>query len=226
MKKVFVVLFAASALVLGSCSGNKAEKAAANDSDSVATAVAPEVQAAADSLTGALTKSLDAKDAKTVTTTLATLQAKYAELAKDGKLEEAKSYALQIQKFINEHAESIKSFAAGNTTISQLVDGIKNLPTSAETTAEQAAAAVKADAQTIANGAKDAAVSTATGAAEAAKAAAEKKVNDAVTNAQTKAANEVTKAQNKANEAVNKANQKANDAVNKATSKALKGLGL
>lgn len=226
MKKVFMMLFAASALVIASCGGNKAEKASTNDSDSVATAVAPEVQAAADSLTGALTSSLDSKDAKTVTTTLATLQAKYAELAKEGKLEDAKTYALQIQKFIDEHAEQIKNLAAGNTTITQLVDGIKNLPTSAETTAEQAAAAVSTDAQNIANAAKSAAVNTATGAVDAAKAAAETKVNEAVSGAQQKVNDEVTKAQTKAAEKVNEASKKANDAVNKAAGKALKGLGL
>jgi len=228
MKKVVLMAIAAFALVMASCNGNKTKTVAGGaDSDSVAAVdtMAPEAQAAADSLTSVLTNGLQAKDAKAVTTTLATLQTKYAELAKAGKVEEAKAYALKIQEFINKHADEINNVATGNTTIASLVEGIKNLPTSAETTAEEAVSAVKSDVQTIAGAAKSSAEATAKGAAEAAK-TAENKANEAVSNAQNKANEAVNKANQKANDAINKANKKANEAVNNATNKALKGLGL
>ena len=229
MKKVVLMAIAAFALVMASCNGNKTKTVAGGaDSDSVAAVdtMAPEAQAAADSLTSVLTNGLQAKDAKAVTTTLATLQTKYAELAKAGKVEEAKAYALKIQEFVNKHADEINNVATGNTTIASLVEGIKNLPTSAETTAEEAVSAVKSDVQTIAGAAKSSAEAAAKGAAETAKTAAENKANEAVSNAQNKANEAVNKANQKANDAINKANKKANDAVNNATNKALKGLGL
>ena len=229
MKKVFLMAIAALAMVMASCHGNKTNTAAGGaDSDSIAAVDtnAPEAQLAADSLTTQLTQVLQKKDAKAVTTTLATLQTKYAELAKAGKVDEAKAYALKIQEFINKHADEINTVATGNTTIKSLVDGIKNLPTSAATTAEEAAAAVKSDAQTLAGAAKTAAETTAKGTVDAAKSTAEAKANEAVTKAQNKANDAVNKANQKANDAINKANKKANDAVNNATNKALKGLGL
>lgn len=221
-----MTLVAAVALVVAGCSGNKAEKASATGTDSVATELAPEVQQATDSLTALLTKSLDEKNAKAVTDVLATLETKYAELVKEGKLEEAKSYALKIQEFVNEHAENIKSLAAGNTTISSLVDGIKNLPTNAETTAEEAAAAVSSDAQTIATAAKAAAAAKVSDAADAVKDAAKEKVDNAVSDAKSKASEAVSNAQQKAADKVTNAQKKANEKVNDAANKALKGLGL
>lgn len=211
MKKTFMMAMAAMALTLASC-GNQTKKASeAVDSLGDMMAVSPEVQATTDSLTSALTSQLDKNDASTLTTTLAALQAKYAELVKSGKLDEAKKYASQVQKFIKEHADKIKSVAAGNATIAALVEGVKNLPTSAEATADEAAAAVKGDVQSVVNNAK---------------ATAAEKTNEAVENtkeaAREKVSEEVSKGQEKVEEAVNKAADKTNEAANNA----MKKLGL
>lgn len=168
-----------------------------------------------------------------------------------GKLEEAKNYGNAIKNFVNENTASLKQVANGNTTITNLVEGIKNLPTSAETTAEQAKAAVVGDvvnlaSPTIAKGAT--AVESAKAAAEAVKnapatvkAAAENAASKAVSDAESKAkekinsdiqktneksAAKVNEAKSKATQKVNEAKSKANEAVNNAANKALKGLGL
>ena len=158
---------------------------------------------------------MGAKDATTLQTTIATIQAKYAELVKSGNLEEAKVYASKVQKFINSNAEKIKNVAAGNTTIAALIDGIKKLPTSATTTAKEAAAAVKSDASNITNTAAGSVKGTTTNA-----------VNDVKQKATDKANETIDKTNKKANEAVEKAKKKASEAVGNATDKAIKGLGL
>lgn len=252
MKKIF--LFAAAiALTLASC-GNKSQgNTSSTDSTSEVTSeqtdsegtddnyeLSGDAKATVENLTAELQKAVNAKDSKAAITTLANLQAIYKNLVEQGKLDEAKAYGTAIKKFVNDNADAIKTAASGNTTIADLVSGISNLPTSANTTAEAAKAAITQDvvnlaSPTIAKG--QTIVSTAQAAAEAvknapatakkaaeeaadkavsdAKSAAEKKANDAVSNAKAKAASKV-----------NEANQKANDAVNKAASKALKGLGL
>ncbi|MCH3982749.1 MAG: hypothetical protein LKE41_12805 [Prevotella sp.] len=231
MKKVFLLAMTALAMTFASC-GNKANPSA-NGTDTPTDTVAvlsKATEQTADSLTTALSSQLTSKDAKTMTATLAGLQVKYAELVKAGKLEEAKGYAVKIQAFLNQHAEEIQNVAAGNTTIASLVEGIKNLPTKATTTAEEAAAAVKSDVQTLATTAADKAVTDVKAATVDKANEAVNKANDAVNNAkkeaEAKANEKVNNAKKKANDAVNKAANKANDAVNKAADKAIKGLGL
>lgn len=261
MKKVF--LFATVlALTLASC-GNKAQSnapeadsTAVENTDTTATtedeSVAPlteELKATVENLTAELQKAITAKDSKATIATLANLQTIYKNLVSQGKLDEAKSYGSAIKTFVNNHADDIKNVAEGNTTVAQLVEGIKNLPTSASTTADQAKEAIKQDvinlaSPTIAKGAT--AIATAEAAAEtvknlpasvktAAEAAATQAVNNAKTSAENKAKEEVQKVNDKANAAVNeakakaaqevnKANQKANDAINKTADKALKDL--
>ena len=221
----------ALAMTFASC-GNKANPSA-NGTDTPTDTVAvlsKATEQTADSLTTALSSQLTSKDAKTMTATLAGLQVKYAELVKAGKLEEAKGYAVKIQAFLNQHAEEIQNVVAGNTTIASLVEGIKNLPTKATTTAEEAAAAVKSDVQTLATTAADKAVTDVKAATVDKANEAVNKANDAVNNAkkeaEAKANEKVNNAKKKANDAVNKAANKANDAVNKAADKAIKGLGL
>lgn len=245
MKKIFVMIIAVAAMVLASC-GNKTNAGAANDSDSVAmgdsalTVLTPETQKTIDALTGELSKDVESKDNQKVISSLANLQAIYKNLVESGKLEEAKGYGTAIKQFVSEHADAIKQAAAGNTTIASLIEGIKNLPTTAETTADQAKAAVVSDvtklaSPAIAKGAT--AVADAQAAAEAVKNApaavknaAENAANTAVSNAENaakdKANSEMSKAKDKANDAINKAANKASDAVNAAKEKAVKGLGL
>jgi septal ring factor EnvC (AmiA/AmiB activator) len=150
MKKVF--LFACVAFALASC-GNKA---ASNDEvkeDTVA--VATDSDEAAE-VTTALEEAINAetKDPSKIEATLTKVKEEYAKLVEEGKVEEAKKYALKIQEFISNNSESLKS-AANNATVVSLIDGIKNLPTSAEATAQDAVAAVKADAKTVGDAAKN-----------------------------------------------------------------------
>lgn len=251
MKKVFIFA-AAIALGLTSC-GNKTQ-GNATDADSAATtenvdsasaeatgeesideaALSQDSKATITNLSAQLQKAIAAKDSKATITTLANLQAIYKNLVAQGKLDEAKAYGASIKKLVNENAQSIKNVADGNVTILQLIDGVKNLPTSASTTAEQAEAAIKnapaaakAAVENAANNAKTAAENKvnsevqkandkATAAVNSAKAKAEAKVNEA------KAKNEAAK--NKAVNKVNEAKQKANEAVNNAANKAIKDL--
>lgn len=261
MQKVF--LFATViALTLASC-GNKSQSNApeagstavetvdstAATTEEAATPLTEEAKVTVENLTGELQKAITAKDSKATIATLANLQTIYKNLVVQGKLDEAKSYGSAIKTFVSNHADDIKNVAEGNTTVAQLVEGIKNLPTSASTTAEQAKEAIKQDvinlaSPTIAKGAT--AIATAEAAAEtvknlpasvktAAETAATQAVNNAKTSAENKAKEEVQKVNDKANAAVNnakakaaqevnKANQKANDAINKAADKALKDL--
>ena len=160
MKKVF--LFACVAFALASC-GNKA---ASNDEvkeDTVAVAVDNDEAA---EVTTALEEALkeETKDPAKIEATLTKVKDEYAKLVEEGKVEEAKKYALKIQEFISTNSESLKS-AANNATVVSLIAGIKNLPTSAEATAEDAVAAVKADAKTVSDAAKNTAEAAATNAA-------------------------------------------------------------
>lgn len=265
MKKVF--LFAAAiALTLASC-GNKGQGNAA-EADSTATenvadtaaeagnaeaeaALTNESKATVENMTAELKKALDAKDSKAAISALANLQTIYKNLVAQGKLDEAKAYGSAIKTFVNNNAETIQTIASGNTTVASLIEGIKNLPTSADATVEQAKAAISSDITSLASPAIAKGATTVATAKEAAeaiqnapaavKSAAENAAKTAVSNAKTAAENKVNSevnkskeavdnakeaAKTKANNEVNKAKQKANDAVNNAANKALKGLGL
>lgn len=239
MKKIALMALTVIAFTFASCGNKTANNTTATDSDSVAV-LSDTAQATVNNLTGELQKALNAKDSQGTIVSLANLETIYKNLVDAGKLDEAKTYGTAIKEFINNNAETIKTVAAGNTTIASLVEGIKNLPTTATATAEEAKSAVATDvvnlaSPTIAKGVT--AVATAEAAAEAVKnapatvkeaatAAANTAVESAKTAAENKANEAVTNAQNKANEEVNKAAEKANKKVNEATSKALKGLGL
>ena len=266
MKKVFI-LAAAIALTLASC-GNKTQgntadadstantenvdSASAENAESEAVdeaALTDDSKATITNLGTQLQKAIAAKDSKATITTLANLQTIYKNLVAQGKLDEAKAYGSSIKKLISENAESIKNVAEGNTTILQLIDGVKNLPTSAATTAEQAKAAISSDVTNLASpviakgqtalatakaaeeaiknapaAAKTAAEAAANKAVSDAKAAAENKVNSEVQKANEKATAAANSAKAKAEAKVNEAKQKANDAVNKAANKAIKDL--
>lgn len=233
MKKV--ILFAAAvALTLASC-GNKAQGNApeadstttevAADTTAAEAALSKESKASVESLTAELQKAIDAKDSEAAAATLTKLQTIYKNLVAEGKLEEAKAYGSAIKTFVNNNAETIKAAAAGNTTVATLVDGINNLPTSADATLEQAKSAVEAIQNAPAN-VKNAAENAAKTAVSNAKTAAEDKVNSEVNKGKEAVSNAKEAAKTKATNEVNKAKQKANDAVNNAANKALKGLGL
>lgn len=268
MKKLFFSALIV-ALAMTSC-GSKTQGTANNDSDStteVASAdttaasseaatsssesLSPESKTTVENLTSQLQKAISTNDSKAAISTLANLQTIYKNLIEQGKNEEAKKYGEAIKKIINENNDALKSLKSGNTTIADLVNGIKNLPTSANATAEQAKAAVTNDVVNLASPAiakGKTAITTAEAAAEAiknapaaVKAAATNTANKAANQLKTDATNKVNnavndlskakteakaKAKEKAQDQVNKLNQKASDAVNNAANKALKGLGL
>ena len=246
MKKGFLAIAAAAALVLSSCGDTKKNaEAAAGAADQVAAvetvdtaALSDDTNAAIATLTAQVEQAVKNKDPKVLITSLATLQATYKALVNAGQLDEAKAYGQSIKNFLAENAESIKAVTEGNTTIADLVNGIKNLPTTAETTAEQAKQAVTDDAVNLAapyiqkaaqtaapveaakaalqsapEAAKKIVENVPEAAKEAAKTAATNAVNNAKAAAEKKANEEVTKAQNKANEEVNKAREKAAEKV-------------
>lgn len=252
MKKVFI-LAAAIALTLASC-GNKTQGSAADADSSAAienvdsasasaentegedaseAALSDDSKATITNLGSQLQKAIAAKDCKATITTLANLQTIYKNLVAQGKLDEAKAYGSSIKKLISENAESIKNVAEGNTTILQLIDGVKNLPTSAATTAEQAKAAISNDVTNLASPviskgqttlatakAAEEAIKNAPAAAKtAAEAAANKAVNDAKTAAENKVNSEVQKANSKATAAANAAKAKAEAKVSEAKAK-------
>jgi hypothetical protein len=245
MKKILFLAAAVAAMTFAAC-GNKSQSAApaadSAQSDSVAAvdtaSLAPEAKAALGALTLQLQKAVESKDPKAVTTALANLEATYKTLVNTGNLNDAKTYGSAIKQFVSENADSIKQIASGNTTIAELVNGIANLPTTAETTAEEAKAAVSEDvvnlaSSAIAQGASAKATAEAAAAAlknapataaSVASAAATTAVETAKTNAENKVNEKVNETKEKANDAVNKAANKANEAVNNAANKAVNSL--
>lgn len=239
MKKTIFMAIAAMAITFAGCGNKTAAPVGTADSDSII-AFSEESQTTSDYLTTELQKALKANNSERTIASLATLQAIYKNLVDNGKLNEALSYGAAIKNFINENAEAIKKVASGNTTIANLIEGIKKLPTTATTTTEEAKNAVTADVEnlqspTAVKGA--AAIATAETAAEAIKnapaklkeattTAANNAVEEAKTATENKVNEKVAKARTKANDAVNKAAEKANEEVNKAKEKAMKDLGL
>lgn len=229
MKKVFLFV-AAMALTFASC-GQKTQSNSA-DSDSTASELVEGTDASSDdAATAALTheekaqvnevcsdlkSSFEKKDGNAAIAALAKAQTVYKSLVGQGKLDEAKAYGAAIKNFVSSNAEALQNLAEGNVTISNIVEGVKNLPTSAETTAEQAKAAADAAADALKNA--PAAVRN------AAENAANQAVNNAKTAAQNKVNEEVNEAKQKAADKVNEAHQKAHDAINEAANKTLKDL--
>lgn len=164
MKKL--ILFACAAVIAFASCGNKAANA---EGDATVDA-----QAVADSITSVLKGYITEGDTAGLQKALASMQALYGELVESGNLDAAKEYASAIQEFVSENADAITSYTGGNTTVSALVEGIKNLPTSAEATAEDALSAVQEDAKDLASDA----VSSATEAASEAVAPVTEKVEE------------------------------------------------
>lgn len=192
-------------MVMASC-GNKANKGA-EGADSLANAtelVDEQVQAISDELQNAL----NGKDSGTLSAALEKVSATYKALVEEGKLEEAKAYASKVQEFINTHADEITSITSGNETVTNIINTVKNLPTDAQTTAEEAVEAVKSDVK-----------STAENAVESVKDAADAKVNEVKEQATEKVNDAVNNVKEKANKKVEDANKKATEALNKAADK-------
>ena len=232
MKKVF--LFAAAmALTFASCGQKTQSNSADSDStaselvegtdassdDAATAALSDEEKAQVNEVCSDLKSSFEKKDGNAAIAALAKAQTVYKSLVAQGKLDEAKAYGAAIKNFVSSNVEALQNLAEGNVTISNIVEGVKNLPTSAETTAAQAKAAADAAADALKNApvaVRNAAENAANQAAENAKTAAQNKVNEEV--------NKVNEAKQKAANKVNEAHQKAHDAINEAANKTLKDL--
>ena len=222
MKKMMFAVALVAAFTFASCGSKSQSAQPAADSTAVADSaaagasaqVSPETSKMLGTLTAQVSQAIGAKNPKALTTALADMAATYKTLVNAGKLDEAKAYGEHVKAFVNKNAESLKSVAAtaGNTTINDLVTSIKNLPTTAETTADEAKAAVSSDVVNLASpyiqkGAEAAA--TAETAADVLKNAPEA----AATAAKTAASNAAATAENTAKTAVNNAATAAKSAA-------------
>ena len=216
MKKMFFLASVIALAAFTSC-GNKQNTSASTSADSVEVASPAE-----DDVVSTLEAQLQSKDPKALQETITTITQKYSELVKEGKVEEAKTYVAKAQEYLKEHAAEVTAVAGENSGISALVNTVNNLPTSAQTTTEDAVKAAENAAKTTVETAK----ASANAKVDAVKAEAENKVEAAKADAKNKANEAATKVNSKINEKTAEANKKANEAVNKAASKALKGLGL
>lgn len=246
MKKSHFLTIAFAALAMVGCgnktdNANNTEDSATIEEDSTfASGVSQELQPTVEALISNFNQNVEKNDANALATTLADMQVVYKNLVDEGKLEEAKTYGQAIQKYVSDHASELQAMAEGNNNIPSLVEGVKNLPVSAEATIEEAKQAVistvvsKASPEiakgaTILNNAQQAAeaVKNAPEAIKnAAETAAENTVNNAIDNAkakvQAKADNAKAKADNaKAAVEQEKATTKAAIEKGKANAKAI-----
>lgn len=197
MKKIFMFVMAAVAMTFASC-GNKTEGDVATE-DSLSIDTIATIDAEQDPVQ-ALTAAVEAGDASKITELINQAGEKLQSLTG----EEAKTYAYQLQKFVEENKEKLEAVSVSTTTLSDLVNAVTNLPETATDAANAAADAAKADAQKVADDAKAAAQQK----AEEVKAAAVQKTNEAV------------------NTAAQKASNAANNAIDKAAADAKKSLGI
>lgn len=188
---------AAVAMTFASC-GNKTEGEVATE-DSLSIDTIATIDAEQDPVE-ALSAAVETGDATKISELINQASQKLQGLTGD----EAKEYAFQLQKFVEENKAKLEEVAVSTTTLSDLVNAVTNVPETATEVATAAKEAVKADAQKVADDAKAAAQQK----AEEVKAAAEKKANEAV------------------NAAAQKASNAAANAIDKAAADAKKSLGL
>lgn len=162
MKKLFFLSLASFAIIMASCGNKTRDAISLADSDSalmdtsVVAAVAvnglsEEMKTTVAVLSAQLTKDIRENNIKNIIVGLANLETIYRNLAAASKLEDAKHYGTAIKKLINNNAETLKAAVSENATIGSLVESIINLPTTAETTADQAKAAVVNDVAALAS---------------------------------------------------------------------------
>ena len=175
MKKLFISALAVGALCLSSC-GNKTNKAE-NPTDSLTEVTLGEANDSVSeltSLTNKLQEQLKNKDLPGLQSTLSSLQDKYQELLKSGKVEEAKEYAKKVKEFVDANGDKIKECAKDNKTISTLVDQVKGLSLGAESDVKAGAEEIQSNVKEDVDKAKDKASDAAKKAEESVQNAAKK----------------------------------------------------
>ena len=175
MKKLFISALAVGALCLSSC-GNKTNKAE-NPTDSLTEVTLGEANDSVSeltSLTNKLQEQLKNKDLPGLQSTLSSLQDKYQELLKSGKVEEAKEYAKKVKEFVDANGDKIKESAKDNKTLSTLVDQVKGLSLGAESDVKAGAEEIQSNVKEDVDKAKDKASDAAKKAEESVQNAAKK----------------------------------------------------
>lgn len=200
MKKLFALAAFAAAMIFSACTGNKTVEENLDFE-----------KASPEAVVSALTEKLQAGDATAITTAFESVQTQLNQLLEGTDVEKVTAYANKIKAFIEENAETLKSFNIDVTPLTNLFDQVKALPGNAECAAEDAACAAQAEVE----GAVDDAVDAVEGAVNDAVDAAKGAVNDAV-DAGKRAANDAVDA---GKAAVDDAKAKTNDAIQKTADK-------
>lgn len=150
MKKSNFLTFALATLALVSC-GNKTQTQT-SDADSVqiettdtTATLSADIKPTVDALISNFANSVEQNDANALTKTLADMQVVYKNLVDNGKVDEAKAYAKSVQEYLKSQTDELNAMTNGNSNITSLVQGVINLPSTAEATVEDAKKAVVAD---------------------------------------------------------------------------------
>ena len=122
MKKVLFFVMAVMAIGFASC-GNKTQ-ANAEASDS---AIVVNVEDEIAGTINVLKEYLDAQDANKLQEALAAVQAKIKEMITNDP-EAAKQFVSQIQAFLKDNAEKIKTFAGDNAAVITSIDALTEAP--------------------------------------------------------------------------------------------------
>jgi len=185
MKKLFMFVMAAAALTFAAC-GNKTAEGACEDSlccDSAA-CLSEECDPVA-----ALSAAVESQDAGKVQSLLDAAKEKLNSLSAEEKAE----YASKLQEFVETNKEKIEAVGVSTATVSSVIEAVKNLPTTVEGVANDAADAAKADAKNATQEAEKAAVDK-----------ANEVVNDAASKAASKASDAINDAASKLNSKLGK----------------------
>lgn len=226
MKKLLFIIAAIAALVFVGCGSKSKTKTETAEPLVDTTELAPDLKLGFDALsTTQLTNALKSNDAESVTKALANLTAMYKTLANSGQLDELKRYGMLAKNLVEEYAGEIKNLATEIPAISKLYSNIEALPVSANTTLDEAKAAVSDEAismasETFQKGAQ--AGATAEAAAEALKnapAAAKETMSEALTDTKETANDAAKSAKKEMTDAVNNTKAAASDAAKNAKNK-------
>ena len=172
MKKLFVFAMAIASISFVSCGNGTNGEVATDDSLAADTVATLETGDPIEVLNSAI----QTADASQIQTLISQATEKLQNMTGD----EAKEYAFQLQKFVEEHKAELEAKSIETTTVSDLVNAVTNVPEAATEAATAAKEAAKADAQKVADDAKAAAQKKADEAVNAATQKAAEKTNSAI----------------------------------------------
>lgn len=176
MKKIFIAIAAVAAISFSSC-GNSTKTAETEDT------------LTADVVDEPIEKTLEEAIQNGDIDAIKAEFDKIKEMIANGDTAEAKKYAYKLQEFAAAHKDDLNDLANGEITVDELINGIKNMPSSVSS---------------LATGAKDAATSDAKTVKEEVKEAAKEKANEEANKAVDKINEKTTNAVNSAADAAKK----------------------